>query len=258
MSYAELPLAPGAAVLLRHTARSRRCSVCEVAGTITDDEVRHDLTRVHREVWAAIGRAGASWTGGQRIELATTAIIAISDESPTPAWVAPSSVAGALSHAELAPRAAHDIVHRIARHAGTLTAGWYRSASAAVGEMAYIELVALTSQVAAIWAFRRAAGLEQLALPTAIEGAPTEVFAPDLATASLNWVKVAAPADQRAAVVQAYTAVPDEHARTWRLADEQYIPDLDMVDPRWTRGTLSRPQMELVAATVAQLRGCFY
>jgi hypothetical protein len=65
-----------------------------VAGTITDDEVRHDLTRVHREVWAAIGRAGASWTGGQRIELATTAIIAISDESPTPAWVAPSSVAG--------------------------------------------------------------------------------------------------------------------------------------------------------------------
>jgi alkylhydroperoxidase family enzyme len=31
-----------------------------------------------------------------------------------------------------------------------------------------------------------------------------------------------------------------------------------MVDPRWTRGTLSRPQMELVATRVAQLRDCFY
>jgi hypothetical protein len=31
-----------------------------------------------------------------------------------------------------------------------------------------------------------------------------------------------------------------------------------MVDPRWTRGPLSRPQMELVATRVAQLRQCFF
>jgi hypothetical protein len=30
------------------------------------------------------------------------------------------------------------------------------------------------------------------------------------------------------------------------------------VDPLWTRGTLSRPQMELVAARISQLRECFY
>lgn len=226
--------------------------------TITDDTVRHDLTRAHREVWAAIGRPGASWTGAQRAELATTVVMALADQEPSPAWVPRSSVAGALPHAAHAPLAAHDIVHRVARHAGTLTSQWYESSVASVGELPYIELVSLTSQVAAIWSFRRAAGLPELVIPGSVEGAPTGEFAPELAAATLNWVPVAAPADRTASVVQAYTAVPSEHARTWSLADVQYIPDLEMVDPRWTRGTLSRPQMELVAARVAQLRQCFF
>ncbi len=71
---------------------------------------------------------------------------------------------------------------------------------------------------------------------------------------------VAAPADQVAAVVQAYTAVPGEMVNTWRMADAQYMPEPEMVDPGWTRrpGGLSRAQMELVAARVTQLRECFY
>ena len=63
---------------------------------------------------------------------------------------------------------------------------------------------------------------------------------------------VAAPADQVAAVVQAYTAVPGEMVNTWRMADAQYMPEPEMVDPGWTRrpGGLSRAQMELVAARI--------
>lgn len=229
-----------------------------MSGSITDTTVRPDLTGAHRDVWAAIGGAGSSWTGGQRIELAQTMIRALKDRDPTPAWVPPSTVAGALAHARLAPLAAHDIVYRVARHAGTLTRGWYRSAVAVVGEMAYIELVALTSQVAAIWSFRRGAGLPPFSLPVALDAAATGVFAEELAVPTLNWVPVAAPADRVASVVQAYTAVPSEQSRTWRLADAQYIPAMEMGDPRWTRGTLSRPQIELVAARVAQLRQCFF
>ena len=78
--------------------------------------------------------------------------------------------------------------------------------------------------------------------------------------AQLSWVPVAAPADEVAAVVQAYTAVPREFDNTWRMARAQYMSDADMVDPAWTRrpGGLSRAQMELVAARVTQLRDCFY
>ena len=79
-------------------------------------------------------------------------------------------------------------------------------------------------------------------------------------SAELNWVPVAAPADQVAAVVQAYSAVPGEHENTWRMAAAQYIPVDEMVHADWSRrpGGLTRPQMELVAARVAQLRECFY
>jgi hypothetical protein len=47
---------------------------------------------------------------------------------------------------------------------------------------------------------------------------------------------------------------------TWRMADAQYMPEPEMVDPAWQRrpGGLPRAQMELVAARVAQLRECFY
>lgn len=223
---------------------------------ITDDMVREDLTSAHHEVWAAIGQPGASWTGAQRVELAATVIDALDDPNPLPAWVPRSSVATAASHH--APAAAHDIVHRVAHHAGTLTRAWYDSAVASVGELAYVELVALTSQVAAIRSFRRTMGLAPLPMPTALPGEPTGEFAPEVVPATLNWVPVAAPADRTASVVQAYTAVPSEHARTWRLADAQYIPDVEMIDPRWTRGTLTRPQIELVATRVAQLRQCFF
>ena len=225
---------------------------------ITDDMVREDLTSAHREVWAAIGRPGASWTGVQRVELAATVIDALDDPDPLPAWVPRSSVTSDASHPLHAPAAAHDIVYRVARHAGTLTRAWYESAVASVGELAYIELVALTSQVAAIRSFRRTMGLAPLPMPTALPGEPTGEFAQEIVPATLNWVPVAAPADRTASVVQAYTAVPSEHTRTWRLADAQYIPDVEMIDPRWTRGTLTRPQIELVATRVAQLRQCFF
>jgi hypothetical protein len=69
---------------------------------------------------------------------------------------------------------------------------------------------------------------------------------------------VAAPADQRAAVVQALSALPDEDANLWQLAAAQYMSDEEMADPAWTRGTLSRPQMELIAGRLSLRRECFF
>jgi hypothetical protein len=220
--------------------------------------VRADLEGAHRAVWAALGAPGSQWSGSQRVELAATALAALEADEPLAPWVAPSTVPGVLPDEPVAPVAAHDVVYRVARHCGTLTADWHRRMADTIGDLAYVEAVALTCEVAAIWSFRRAVGLEPWQLPAAQPGEPTGETAVQVVRPELNWVPVAAPADERAAVVQAFTALPAENTRVWRLADAQYIPDLEMVDPRWSRGPLSRPQMELVATRVAQLRQCFF
>jgi len=220
--------------------------------------VRTDLAEAQAAAWQELGSAGPCFTGAQRVELMQTAIDAYFDRAPLPPWVTPSSVTGRLPANPLSRPVAHDIVFRVAAHAGTLTESWYRSMVDQVGERAYIELVALTCTVVPIISFRRALGLEPWAMPAVVDGPPTNVVAESLASATLNWVPVAAPADQTASVLQAFTALPTENARVWRLAATQYIPNDEMSDPHWTRGTLTRPQIELVAMRVSQLRQCFF
>lgn len=221
-------------------------------------EVRPDLIDAHRRAWAALGQPGTWWTGAQRVELAATALQALTSGDPLPPWTAPSTVPGVLPSDPVAPLAAHDAIYRVAIHAATLTESWYETMCAELTDLAYVELVALSCTVAAVVAFRRAAGLEPWELPEAQPGEPSHETPADLVPCGLNWVRVTAPPDEKAAVVQAFTSVPAENERLWMLAAAQYIPHMEMVDPRWNRGTLSRPQMELVAARISQLRECFY
>src|ERR671913_244736 len=165
-----------------------------------------------------------------------------------------------LAGERVAPTVAHDFAYRLARHAGTITRDVYDSVSREIGELPFVELCAVVSTVAAVWQFRRNIGAPMPPLPATEPGEPTGRRPAQLAEARLNWVPVAAPADQVAAVVQAYTGVPDEYANTWRMADAQYMPQEEMVDPAWSRrqGGLSRPPMEVVPARVTKLRECFY
>lgn len=226
--------------------------------TITDLDVRSDLVAAHRQAWDALGRAGTWWTGSQRLELAATAAAAMTDDRALPPWTAPSTVDGWLAAELVAPAAAHDALYRVAAHAGTLSETWYRHVRDELGDLAYVEIVGIACTVAAVIAFRRAAGLTSWELPLDAAGEPSRVAPPDLVDAGLNWVRVTSPADEVAAVVQAFSSVPAELERLWMLAGAQYIPNQEMVDPHWTRGTMKRAQMELVAARVSQLRECFY
>lgn len=221
--------------------------------------VRADLAEAHRLAWVHVAGPGSWFTGGQRVELAGTVMLAIAEVEPLPPWVA-ASTSGRLVGDRCAPDAAHDVAYRLARHAGTMTEAVYRRAVVALGELPYVELCAVVSTVAAVAHFHRNIGRPVPPLPPAAAGEPSGERPPELADAALNWVPVAAPADEVAAVVQAYSAVPDEWTNTWRMADVQYMPEPDMVRPDWSRrpGGLTRAQMELVAATVARARDCFY
>ena len=221
--------------------------------------VREDLADAHRLAWEHIAAPGTWWTGAQRVELAGTALLAIADPDPPPPWV-PITSTGKLSDELLTPRTAHDVMYRITRHAGTMTESVYRAAADELGELPYVELCAISSTVAAVAHFCRDIGVDVPPLPAPVEGDPTRQRPEHLAPARYNWVPVAAPADEVAAVVQAYTAVPAEQRNTWRMAAAQYMPQEEMVNPDWRRreGGLSRAQMELVAARLTKLRDCFY
>jgi hypothetical protein len=221
--------------------------------------VRDDLADAHRLAWEHLATPGTWWTGAERVALAETVLVAIADVDPLPPWIGVTST-GRLGSDRPVPPIADDIAYRLARHAGTMTRGVYDAAVAELDELPYIELCAIVSTVAAVAHFCRNIGVDVPPLPVPIGGHPTRQPPEHLAAARFSWVPVAPPADEVAAVVQAYTAVPAEHANTWRMAAAQYMPAEEMVKPDWTRrsGGLSRAQMELVAARLTKLRECFY
>lgn len=220
--------------------------------------VRDDLAEAHRLAWEHLAQPGHWFTGAERVDLAATVLLAIADPDPLPPWVAVST-SDRLPAERVASDLAHDMAYRLARHAGTVTEAVARAAMNELGDLRYVELCAIVSSVAAVGHFCRNIGVEVPALPAPVGGEPSRDH-PPLAEPTFNWVPVADPADQTAAVVQAYTAVPREMENTWRLASAQYMPSEEMFHPDWSRraGGMTRPQMELVAARVAQLRECFY
>lgn len=225
---------------------------------INRHDIRQDLQNAHEQAWTSLSEPGTWWSGAQRRELAVTALMAVREVEPLPPWVTVSSVSGRVPNSRAAPLMAHDAIYRIARHASTLTSDWYARVCQQIDPLAYIELCGIACIVATISSFRRALGLEFPELAKAKSGEPSRQTPNNVVSAELNWVPVTAPADKSAAVVQAFTAVPETNRVIWAMADAQYIPDKEMVDPHWTRGTLSRVQMELVATRVSQQRECFY
>ena len=226
--------------------------------TISLGEVRQDLVRAHNQAIAALSKPGTWWTGAQRRELAITAQLAICELEPVAPWVGVSTVANKLPASLTAPKIAHDVIYRISRHAATLTRDWYEKVTAEINPLAFVELCGIACTIAPVMAFRRSLGLPALEVGPAESGRPSNKEPDNIVAAQLNWVPVVGPADKDAAVVQAFTAVPETNRLIWAMADAQYIPDKEMVDPNWTRGTLSRVQMELIATRVSQQRECFY
>ena len=229
-----------------------------MVSTISLGEVRQDLVRAHNQAIAALSKPGTWWTGAQRRELALTAQLAISESEPVAPWIGVSTVANKLPVSLTAPKIAHDAIYRISRHAATLTREWYEKVTAEINPLAFVELCGIACTIAPVMAFRRALSLPPLEICSAESGQPSNQKPNNIVSAELNWVPVIGPADKDAAVVQAFTAVPETNRVIWAMADAQYIPDKEMVDPNWTRGTLSRVQIELVATRVSQQRECFY
>jgi hypothetical protein len=233
-------------------------AVCREWPAVTAVSLRPDLRAAQAEAWRHVVSPGASWSGAERAAIAQMALAALDDRDPLPPWTSPTQAGRAMPATGILPDVVVDAVYRIARHAASLTEGWYRAQiERGIDPLAYVEIVGVVSAVAAVDGFFRAIGLPRPPLPPAVAGTPHGRH-PEVEPATLNWVPVEAPADQVAAVVQGLSAAPDERALVMRLAAAQYIPFDEMGELGWSRGTLSRGDMELVAARLSAARECFY
>lgn len=209
--------------------------------------MRDDLVEAHARSLAHVAAPGAKLSAVRRVEVAEAARRSYLDPAPPPPWVRP--------YGDLTL----DVAHRLACHAGTITEQWYRQVLAeGMDALEWVEIVGVVVATVPPVAFARAIGHPTPHLPLPLDGEPTGRVAGELATPALNWVPVAAPADEVASVVQALSVLPDEFDNLWQLAAAQYMSDRQMDDPRWNRGTLSRPQMELAAGRISLIHECFF
>lgn len=215
-----------------------------VISSDADSTIRHELRAAHNASLHHIANPGPSYDAATRVEIAQVASAAYLTTNPLAPWASPSS------------RPELTVAYRLARHANTITQGWVNALELTSAQLT--EIVGVVISVIPVVAFARAVGITLPELPRPAPGGPTGEFAPEVGHARLNWFPVAAPADQRAAVLQALSALPSEDTNLWRLAAAQYMSDVQMADPLFTRGTLSRAQMELVAGRLSKLRECFY
>lgn len=209
--------------------------------------VRADLVEAHRCSLAHVAQPGARLSAARRVQIGAVARDAYLAGRPSPPWERPYG------------DPALDVAYRLARHAGTITEQWYEQIiTEGMHPLEWVEIVGIVISTIPPVAFARAIGSVLPGFPDPVAGAPHGREADELAPATLNWVPVAAPADKTASVVQALSALPDEWDNLWRLAASQYMSDIQMADPKWNRGTLSRPQMELLAGRISRVRECFF
>jgi hypothetical protein len=241
----------------------------ESAHSGTGLAVRQDLTAAMAAVWERLGAPGSSFTGAQRVGLARVARAAFADPDPLPPWVKPSTVDQRVADPAVAPHLA-DAVYRLALHAATLSEDWYRSTLdlAEITPQQWVEVVEVVIAVAAIDGFADAAGLPHAGLPDALPGPPVGVGEVPSRPARHHWVPVLhveddqhgywGGAEQVAPVVRAMSGVPGSHRTMFELIETMYMDGPSMADMEWSRGTLDRRQIELVASRLAALRECFY
>lgn len=203
-------------------------------------------------IWEYLGQPGAWWTGPQRIEIAEE----VRRSAPRPLWDRaplladlPDTLNGELTLFEQA------VVERVTVDPSSIDQATYDQIVERIGEDKYAELASIVTQIVPIDHLHDALDIEREKLPLAAEGnigmqRPIGLvngvgFLPTLPTDGLPHVAVSLG-----------LALAD-NARRMLLVRAMYSGK-SFGDMIWTHRSLSRPQVELVAARTSALNECFY
>lgn len=235
--------------------------------------IRTDIGEAHRAFWQRLAGPGSWWTGAERVAIAAESRLATSCPlcAARREALSPHAVDGEHAHAGALPAAAVDAVHRVVTDASRITRGWVEGLAAqGLAQPAYVELVGIVVAVFSIDEFHRALGLPLQPLPAARAGEPDRRL-PDVLSEDIGWVPTVPPhgavgreaglwpLGRSANVIRALTLVP-QALRDWlELASAQYLSIEGMRNfVRDPARAIDRKQMELVAARVSAVNGCYY
>ena len=224
--------------------------------TILDLGVRADLAAAHEDTIADLGRPGDWMTAAERVATVAVVRAALADaatpEGPQPPWSQPSA-----DHTfePLAP-AAIDAAWRLTNHSGTLTADWYE---AVVSELPSPEwYVEFAGVVAVTNALDRLASLLDAAVLPVVAADGGEPRRPEISSSThTHWVPTAV-GFEGPNVLKASTVAPTVVEMRSRIGATHYMTPEGRADLNYSRGTLDRRQIELVAGVTSMHNECFY
>jgi alkylhydroperoxidase family enzyme len=224
--------------------------------SILESGFREDLVNAHRGVIESLAEPGTWWDAAQCVAIASEVRRALA-HADLPPWAAPSVQEGMIADDHLLAAAAIDAIWRITNHPGTLTQEWHEELVGAMPSPEhYVELVGIVATVNAVDRFAEILDLDPAPLPQPQPGQPTGERVSG-ASVSTHWVPTVDAGGPN--VLSALSAVPSVLDQRNRLSAAQYVPaDALLDDLEWSRGTLDRRQIELIAAQTALMNECFY
>lgn len=233
-------------------------------------EIRQDLQEAINRAWSRLGRPGTWWTAKERVAIAAETRSARNCGMCQSIRRSETAIDEITNHGQLKGQlslVAAELIHYVAENASMLSLPVYQSVlDRGLSDAHYVELVGVVSTVVGIDSFYRSLGLAPRELPPPVDGEPTR-SRPSSARHDGAWVPMVAPEDLDAAdsdiytadrdgyVIRALSLVPEEVRSLIDQSQNFYVADLTDQD---AGRSLSRVQIELVAARVSALNECFY
>lgn len=236
--------------------------------------VRVDFSESHNRYWTKLAAPGTWLSGAERVAVAKEV-----RQAPACALcrrrkeaLSPYQVDGDHDTVTDLPALEVEVIHRVITDSSRLTKSWFDSVMRqGLAVERYVEVLGVSLNVFSIDEFCRGLGLEQHALPEPQPGEPSKYRPANIIEDGDGaWVPLlpiiieSGPEsdlweDRTGNVVRALTLVPDEVRHMLELSTAHYL-DVDHIWDFKTapHGTLSRMQMEVIAARVSAFNGCFY
>ena len=212
--------------------------------------VPEDVAQSHRDVWALLAESGTWWPVEDVLAIAARSRAVFAQRSLAP-W---NRELPTLPH-HLAAEVASG-VDMVAGNPSGIDAEWAATHVTALGAGPYVELVSIAATVVMVDMFAFAAGVDPAPFPAPSDtpGAPSHVVPDGLGDIGAH-VPMLDPFPY-ANVARALSFVPRANV-LFRTTSVPMYSAPGMSDLVWDT-PLSRPQVELVATTVAALNECFY
>lgn len=236
--------------------------------------IRQSFADAHNRYWKRLAAPGSWLTGAERVAVAEEVRQAgsckLCEQRKTA--LSPYTVDGAHDTVSNLSSTMVEVIHRITTDPGRLTKTWFDGImQQGLSVEQYVEIVGTLVEVYSIDEFCRALDIPLNALPKPEAGEPNN-YRPELIREDGDgaWVPIlpnvvnSGPEadlweDRTGYVIRALSLVPNEVRSMLDLLEVHYIDNSQIWNVSGSyRGTLSRMQMEVIAARVSALNGCFY